>query len=225
MTEKAHKVQTDFETAFEKTNHFFDRHPVLSKEIVTAKEEYFSKTGKIRVDDADFDNRMNAFLSWFIFDWKSSLVSATPIDYYLEYLENREKTEEAKLLKQHKTHTHSLFCFIKNKNGQTIIKDIYSGKKYIIVGSNLMMGHDKSSFFETRIFYADDIYFFGNYFIYHPVLVNKEIRKKIKQMKRLRKPLKPFLIQLHSFHTKWTKYRNINIKSIYHFDKSIPEAK
>lgn len=225
MAEDRVPMSSIIESTFERTSRFFDQHPVFSKELVSAKETFFSITGKIGETDNEFGNRMNAFLLWFLFDWQLSSTMTTPVDHYLAHLEKSGLNEDFAILQAQKDHIHSLFFFVKEKRDQTIIKDVFSGQKYTISDSRILIGQEKDAIFETRIFELDGAHYFANYFVYHPVIVRKEIKRSLKLIKKKKSPLKPFLMQLHSYHTKWHRYRNINIKSIYHFDKSIPEAK
>ena len=225
MSEDNALTNSMIELLFERASCYFDQHPVLSKELITAKEEFFITTGKIGENDNEFGNRMNSFLLWFLFDYQLPSTRTTPIDYYLTHLEKTDAAEDLKIIKAQKKHVHSLFFFVKERRGDIVIKDVYTGLKYNISDSRILIGHEKSAFFETRIFELDGIHYFANYFIHHPINVIKGIKRQIKQIKKNREPLKPFLLQLHAYHTKWNRYRNIDIKSIYHFDKSIPEAK
>lgn len=206
---------------------FFTEHRQMSDELLLAKEEYFRRTGLIRETDADFSNRMNAFLLWFVFDWKLTTIRCSPLSVYLEELEKKQKMDEYQFLKEQKEkHVHSLFQFVRiTRKDLCYIKDLYSGKKYFIQDTRSMLGVDKGTYFETRIFFQGDEPYFANYFLFHPLNVRRGIRKVVKLIKKREEPIEPFLLDLHLSHTKWSKYSGIDIKSIYHFDNSVPEAK
>lgn len=225
MQEKGTRANARLEALFEKMSRYFDEHDVLSKDLISAKELYFTQTGKIGENDNEFGNRMNAFLMWFLFDYQLPSTMTTPVDYYIAYSKKNSETEDLEILPTLKEHTHSLFCFVKEKQDQIIIKDLFSNQKHFISGSRVLIGQEKDAFFETRIFEVDGEYYFANYFIYHPVMVRRDIKRQLKLIHKKRESVKPFLLKLHSYHTKWQRYRNININSIYHFNKSIPEAK
>ncbi len=215
----------NFDEFFEKISSFYDQHPLLSKELVKAKEYYFNKTGKLSEMDHDFSNRMNAFLLWFTYDWRCSQNLSSPFEVYQEHLKRNNFLDEYSKTQGQDNHIHSLFEYVKIKNGKTIIKDLYSKQKYQISDKKFLIGCLKGAFFETRLFKEEDDFYFPNYYIPHPIEVNRYIKKRNKQIVRKGESIKPFLITLHAYHTKWEKYRNIDIKSIYHFDKSVPEAK
>ena len=91
-----------------------------------AKQEYFLVTGKVNDDDADFSNRMNSFLLWYIFDWRISPTSQSLFDEYLEYLKLKDKENEYNLMQLQKNHLHTLFSFVKIKNNNALIKDLFT---------------------------------------------------------------------------------------------------
>lgn len=219
------EADSKFEILFENMSSFFDEHPDLSKELIAAKDFYFSLTGKIGENDNEFGNRMNAFLLWFIFDYQLPSTRTAPLDLYLEYCRDNGREADIEVLSSQKKHVHSLFFFVKEKREQIIIKDLYSRQKYSISGSRVLIGQEKDALFETRLFEHDGNRYFANFFIYHPVNVRKDIKRQVKLIRKKKESIKPFLLKLHSYHTKWKRYRNINIKSIYHFDNSVPEAK
>jgi len=226
LTEKAKRIYSDFEEYFEELNSYFDQHSFIANEIVRAKDQYFQKTGKINQTDEYFSNRMNAFLLWFFYDWQLAENSMSPHSYFISELEKKNISAAKSNDCYNKKQIHSLFCFIRKKNSKLIIKDIVTGKKYRVYDDYSLIGYTKGSLFETRLFESEeDSYLFANYFIHHPYIVRKGIKKAVKKTKKEKKSMKSLLLKLHSFHTKWTKYRNIDIKSIYHFDKSVPEAK
>ncbi|PCI28848.1 MAG: hypothetical protein COB67_05395 [SAR324 cluster bacterium] len=214
------------EEAIDQITTYFDQQRRLSEDLLLARQEFRNKTGKITENDPHYRNRTQAFLYWFVFDWKVAATQTCPFWVYLEHLEETKNWKEYNLLKPQEEHIHSLFKFIKiTKKGESVIQDLYTGKKYKILDADSLFGVDKGAYFETRLFSSNQTYQFADYFIFHPLEVCRNIRKNIKQLKKNKASIKPFLLQLHSFHTKWSHYRNIDIKSIYHFDDSYPEAK
>ena len=214
-----------FDEFFEDINILFSKENKLNKELMIAKDYFFKITGKIHDDDNDFSNRMNAFLLWFIFDWKISPGNRTPLDEYIYHLKDNNLEEDRRFVETQKKHLHSLFKLVKVENNRTKIRDIFTSKKYIINGVEYFIGTPKNTIFETRIFLINEKYILSNYVIFHPNITKKSILKESKLIKKYGSNKKQFLLKLHSFHTKWKRYRNINIKSIYHFDESVPAAK
>ncbi len=211
----AEPVSTLFAEVFENAITYCEQHPTVSKELIRAKEEFFARTGKLKEDSREFENRINAYLLWFLFDRRFRDSFRSPLFYYKNHLEKREKRREIELLNEMVYHIHSLFEFIHIKNGQSLIKDVVTRKKYAITDENSLFGFARGLCFETRLFSFRGDLCLANYSIRHPMAVKTEIGKQLKTIKGDRKALKDFLLELHSFHTKWISYRNIDIKNIY----------
>lgn len=225
QTEFNEQNVTPFNQLFEQLAGFCEKDPEVSKEIFVAKEEYFQKTGKLKDNDPEFDNRMNAFLLWYLFDRRPTDLIDSPISLYCNWLKKNQKEHEIPVILQQKEHIQSLFLHEKTKNGKYIIRDLFTDRKYALPENNFLIGFPKGTIFETRLFKIEGKYCFANYFIHHPLEVNGAIHKQIKLIKAEISPLKPFFIKLQSYYVKWKNYRSIHIDSIYYFDKSLPEAK
>lgn len=225
MIEEETNTHEAFESVFEAFSHFYANHPQLSSELVAAREDYFRITGKLNETDLNFTNRMNAFLLWFTFDWTSKATLRKPFQVYVDESGIKGESLNGFSLVDLENHIHSLFETKKLTSDFAIIRDLKSKEKFKILQPDFLFQSPKGTYFETRIFKIDGEYRFSNYFIQHPLEVKRSIKKQCKQIRKAANSIKPFLMTLHSYHTKWERYRNININSIYHFDKSIPEAK
>lgn len=214
-----------FNRLFEDLVGFCEKDGDLSEEILLAKEEYFQKTGKLKDKDREFDNRMNAFLLWYLFDRRPVDLPDSAVSLYCKWLEDNGRPDEASMVRVQKNHIHSLFVHEKTKNEEYVVRDLLTDRKYQVPENQTLLAFPKGAVFETRIFKFDDTYCFANYFIQHPLEVNASIRKQIKVIKADIHPRKPFFIKLHSYYVKWKNYRSIHIDSIYHFNASLPEAK
>ena len=218
--------KTSFEDVFFDISNYIENCKTLSDEVVTARSDFFSLTGKLNETDQSFTNRMNAFLLWFVFDWRCRTTWKSPFEMYREKKckdsdENRAFFECLGFENQ----IHSLFEKKRISDQEAVVSDLMTKEKYIIQKPDFLLGSPKGTYFETRIFNLNGSYRFSNYFIQHPLEVKKDVKKKCRSIQKQRESVKPFLILLHYYHTKWERYRNININNIYHFDKSIPEAK
>ena len=216
---------SNFESIFEKISSFFATHNNLSEDLVVAREDYFQLTGKLNQSDLSFNNRMNAFLLWFSFDWRSSETLKTPFEIYCEEMSLNGQLVDIDKTAALEKHVHSLFEFIKMRKEVATVQNLFNREKFYVFEPNFLYGSETGIVFETRLFRLNGKYRFSNYFIQHPTAVKKPIKKRCRQIGKRKESTKPFLFALHSYHTKWERYRNININSIYHFDKSLPEAK
>ncbi len=215
-----------FDGFFETMSDYYSNNLILSNELIKARTDYFGLTGKLNESDSNFTNRMNAFLLWFTFDWRCCDTLKTPFEMFkYEFTDTVSNEGLVDRLVKFDSHIHSLFESVKLSNSQAIIRDLFTKTKYEITEPDFLYGSAKGTCFETRIFQVEGKFRFSNYFILHPPVVKKPIKKRCKQIHKKQESIKPFIITLHSYNTKWERYRNIDIRNIYHFDKSIPEAK
>ena len=52
-------------------------------EVYQAKQEFFERAGVVHDDDAEFEQRMNLFMDWYLFDRDLPGVDLPPIRYYV----------------------------------------------------------------------------------------------------------------------------------------------
>lgn len=204
---------------------FIGEHDKLSIEIVKARETFFERTGTLRESDPSYHYRMRAFLLWFAFNWPLNDQGLTPFHIFMSSPPPSGRDVDYEFCSQLNPHSYTLFELLKIAKGETIVRHLQSGKKIRVQDVDALFAVEKGTYFETRIFHLNEGSYFADYFIFHPLSVQKEINKQIKLIKKQPELMEKLLLKLHHFHTKWENYRNIDLKFIYHFDKSIPEAK
>lgn len=214
-----------WETALERISADIENHKKLKEEILIAKQKYFIETGPIHENDEDFSNRMNSFLFWFLFDWTYGHEAITPFQTFLSLDWENTDSDWIDLTSKMENHLYSIFELTKINSKETIVRDLFTKKKYRLPECHSLMTLEKGSFFESRLFFLENCGYFANYFILHPYEVRKKILNQINLIRNTPKNWKKMILRLHSFHTKWSKYRNIKIQYIYHFDKNDPKAK
>ena len=218
-------ISDQLSLTFEQIENYILNHSRLSKEILLAKNQFFKTTGIIRDSDPSYLNRINAFLLWFIFEWKMDDNKLIPLHLILSSAEDEIKDFNFTLCHQLVPHVQSLFEFIKTHKVITHVKDVFSKIKYKVPDESCMIGVESGTFFETRLFVINETLCFSNYFIFHPKEVNKQILAQIKLIINRKDLVPKLLMKLHEFHTKWENYRNMEINYIYHFDKRYPKVK
>ena len=116
---------------------------------------------------------------------------------------------------------HSLHEFLKVKNKDVYIKDLFSGEKHVIKESPVTVGFNRDEIFEARLIPSGDGGFlFGKSFCIHPAEVKKYIEKEIKKIKALpeeerRAAQEDLLGRLFRMRYKHEQYKHVNIHEIY----------
>lgn len=183
-------------------------------ELKSAKEKYFSITGKLDEDKEEFESRMNCFNDWYVFQYRHNDGSKVIEDYI------RTNQLDVELSQALLNVNHSLFEFSKiNFRKQIVLHDILHDEKVVLVKS-----HPTISLMEGDVFTGRVIKYKGDYFLLRGVCILPQGVKKIlkKQSKKVRKLNSfeeelNFLLQLENLKTKATHYSHIDPAKIFIF--------
>ena len=183
-------------------------------ELKSAKEKYFSITGKLDEDKEEFESRMNCFNDWYVFQYRHNDGSKVIEDYI------RTNQLDVELSQALLNVNHSLFEFSKiNFRKQIVLHDILHDEKIVLVKN-----HPTISLMEGDVFTGRVIKYKGDYFLLRGVCILPQGVQKIlkKQSKKVRKLNSfeeelNFLLQLENLKTKATHYSHIDPAKIFIF--------
>ena len=201
----------NIEVALESIIKFVQRDPELSTSLLEAKEYFTKVCGKIQSVDVNYQNRINCFLNWFLFDWRLK-------NNYSVFKIIVSKFGEKGLHSscyQFSDNIHSLFIFLKERRSGYLIYDLFSKTKYLIKKDSFFQTVEKKSCFETRIFTINQLNCFSNYLILHPIGAMSYIQRAVKNCKNQSSNLSELLLQLHRSYYKWYTYKHFSLKQIY----------
>jgi hypothetical protein len=191
--------------------------PRYNRELTAAKEEFQAFAGPIFESDRNFDARINAFHNWYILDRPLKANGRTPIAYFLEFNANTLSEEQRARFEELVHHVHSLFELIKTGPKNTVLRDVLTGKKFVLDGVQQTQHLDKGALFNTRLFRHQEQWYFSNYVILHPGSVARDIKQAAKRNKKAKTEAKPFLYQLMLFQGRWEQYKQMDLHAIYRF--------
>ena len=131
------------------------------EDLKSAKEKYFSITGKLDEDKEEFESRMNCFNDWYIFQFRHNDGSKVIEDYI------RTNQLEVELSQALLNVNHSLFEYSKiNFRKQIVLHDILHDEKIVLVKS-----HPTISLMEGDVFTGRVIKFQGAYYLLRGVCI------------------------------------------------------
>jgi hypothetical protein len=189
---------------------------VYYDQVKRAKEEFFSKAGRVAEGSENFDAQMDAFLDWYLFDRPLDKVEICPVKMFV--VEHAEKlpADELKIFQGMTKSRHSLFELLKVRNNDVYVKDLFDSEKYIVEESEINKGFTKGDIFEGRLIHFGDRLVFGSSFVFHPREVKSFISKEIKKIKYLddKQHLK-LLHRLATMRLKVEQYPHIAVEHIY----------
>jgi hypothetical protein len=191
-------------------------------EVFRAKEEFFDRAGVVHEDDAEFEQRMNLFMDWYLFDRDLPGVDLPPIRYFVRQKQANFTPEDRVVFEDLSNSIHSLFMvsgftWFGNKN--LVIQDLFSRKKHVVINPMKKIAFSKGDLFEGRIFPHGGKWHFTQGFCFHPVEMRSFILGEIKKIRFQEKSrhLK-LILQLAQMKLKHQRFSHIDVKHIYVFN-------
>jgi hypothetical protein len=190
-------------------------------EVFKAKEEFFERAGVVYDDDAEFEQRMNLFMDWYLFDRDLPGVDLPPIRYYVRQHQNQFSPEDKQIFENLTQSVHSLFLMKRFTwfSKDLVIQDLFSQKKFVVIDPKLKHAFSRGDIFEGRIFPHEGKWHFAQGFCFHPVEMTSFIVSEIKKIRFQDKArhLK-LILQLAQMKLKHQRFAHIDVKHIYGFD-------
>jgi hypothetical protein len=192
----------------------FATKPSNSDELQMARDYYFGRTGQVFEDDPDFDQRMNTFLEWFVFDYKSGgAETSTMFGKFVDSKRGSFSNEEMIFLMTIGKHVHSIFQVKQCGNGEIKIKDLVSGMVYRLETDDNL---EKGDLLERRLVCIENSCCFFHTYCLHPKLAYKPLSTELKKRKKSGLN-RGFFITLQAMQIKWRLSRRIEVRDIYRF--------
>ncbi len=163
--------------------------------LLAAKEQYQKLSGLVFQDDKSYEPRMGLFLEWFILYYPLPGSGKVP---WREYMELKRETLDDNNIADLETMSHSLhgiFQVTHISDRHTRVNELFEDKEFRVNKTEGALFFNKNDLFEGNLFsllddslfpMRDDNAFTGN-FVYHPPVVLKYIRSKIKTVRALEK--------------------------------------
>ncbi len=196
-------------------------------DLVSAKAEYFAATGgEVHEDDRCYEQRMQAFFNWYLFDRKRG--DGTPVETYLRENGKELVAADKDILLGATQSRLSLYeyrgtrgLFSRPARGQVRVRDAFTGEDFDVTERRQMHGLDVGDFFEARLVPVDGTFHFSTSFTYHPREVRRTIAREIKRRKKAGQVIDPRAVcwELERMSLQGERFRNVSIDAIYNFEK------
>jgi hypothetical protein len=196
------------------------------QDLITGKQEYFAQTGgEVHEDDRAYEQRMQAFFNWFLFDRKQD-GAATPVERYLREKGAELPGKDKDILLGCTQSRLSLYeyrarrgLFSRPRDGQVRVRDAITGEDFDVTERRQMHGLEVGDLFEARLVPHDRTFHFSTSFTYHPREVNREIRREIKRRKKQGAvEARALCWELERMALQHERFRNVSINAIYNFE-------
>jgi hypothetical protein len=196
-------------------------------ELLRGREEYFSATGgEVHEDDRCYEQRMQAFFNWFLFDRRQA-DGSTPVERFLREkgaaLAAKDKdvllgcTQSRLGLYEFRGTRGGLFS--RPAKGQVRVRDVVTGDRFDVTERRQMHGLDVGDLFEARLVPLGRNWHFSTSFTYQPREVYGAIRREIKRRKK-QGPVdaRALVWELERMGLQHERFRNVSIDAIYNFE-------
>lgn len=185
--------------------------------LLSAKDEYFDRVGKVDEEDDDYESRMSYFNDWYMTSFQLENESATIIESYLKNRQVGESIAEALL-----SINHSLFEYVgKNMKKCHVLNDILHKKKIILHKDCPEIALLKKDIFLGRVLKFDGSYDLLNGKCLLPKEIKSILKKQAKKVKKMDDPQKEvnYLLDIETLKTKWVRYGHVEPSQIFVFKK------
>lgn len=186
-------------------------------EVLRAKVEFFERSiPNVDDDTLQFNLRMSQFLDWYIFTRKLSGPALTPVEFALQDKNFPKRDEDRQTFQNLLEANHSLFEFLKLKDNDVYIRDLFTNKKLVLKNSNITAGFNEKELFGVRVIPEGDSYIFTKGFCFHPEEARSYLIKEVKKNKKIsREEKEKLLLKFLRMKNKTDQYKHITPKMIY----------
>jgi hypothetical protein len=184
-------------------------------EIASAREDYFTRSGKVFEDDAElFEGRMAAFVEWYVLE-RPLAGGAAPVVRALERALAAAGAGPRLALAHLATSHRSLFDVVAMR-GETIeVMDVLGGARFLVVERRSTVGFDVGDLFEARLFWDGGRTIFGKTFLYHPRDARAEALAAVASAVARGDSRDDILFQLARLHVRWHRQGHVGAARVY----------
>ena len=187
--------------------------------IREAKAKYFRAAGEVFEDDPFFEQRMNCFLEYYLFDYSAGPGGKSTTALVIERGKATLAPEELVAFAGFDRGIHSVFELRKKSGDILHVNNLYDGEKYEVFERRTLAGLDKSDIFEARLLPFGERLHFSNAFVFHPKEVKKFVVTELKSFKEQGQPKPtPVLHRLAYIRLKFDRERRADAAKIYSRD-------
>lgn len=186
------------------------------REVYEAKKEFFENLGALSEEDQDFENQMDLFMGWYLFDRPLNHHELPPALLFYRKHADSVPPEEAALYKSLTEIRHSIYEILKQKGISLTLKDLSTGEKYEVDDLKFRVGFSKGDIFEARLIPDGKKFVFANGFCFHPKEAYKFIETQMKKIRdEDRAQRTKLLLKLTQMKNKQRRFPHIDINFIY----------
>jgi len=191
--------------------------PAHHAEIAQAREEYFTRSGKVFEDDAEvYEARTLSFLEWYVIE--RPLASGQP-----PVVDALEKARAAAALGSDRTQalaclasSHRSLFDIAHVDGSTVeLEDVLGGARFCVVERRSTVGFEVGTIVEARVVWDGAQPVFTKTFLFHPRDARSEILDLVDNALGAGTKRDEIMFRLAQLYLRWHRHGHSNAARIY----------
>jgi hypothetical protein len=190
--------------------------PGFQAEITAAREEYFTRSGKVFEDDAEVhEARTVAFLEWYVIE--RPLVSGlAPVIAALEDARTRPTAMERLQALASLAGSHRSLFDIAHVDGNVIeLEDVLGGARFRVVERRSTIGFEVGALVEARVVWDGEEPVFAKTFLFHPRDARSEVLDYVDGALSAGTNRDEIMFHLAQLYLRWHRHGHNNAARIY----------
>jgi hypothetical protein len=189
--------------------------PKHQGEIAAAREEYFTRSGKVFEDDAEvYEARTLSFLEWYVIE-RPLPSGQPPIIEVLARAATDLPADKCAALANLATSHHSLFD-IAHVDGNVIeLEDVLGGARLRVAERRGTVGFEAGALLEARVVWDSDRLVFAKTFLFHPHEARTQILDFVDEALAEGTERDEIMFHLARLHLRWHRHGHSNAARIY----------
>jgi hypothetical protein len=190
--------------------------PAYQKEITAAREEYFTRSGKVFEDDAEVhEARTVSFLEWYVIERPLQHGQPPIIDALEKSRGQVSSAGRAQALASLATSHRSVFD-IASVDGNVIeLEDVLGGGRFRVVEPRGTVGFEVGALVEARVVWDGSEPVFAKTFLFHPRDARTETLDFVDDSLAQGKDRDEIMFQLAQLYLRWHRHGHNNAARIY----------
>jgi hypothetical protein len=189
-------------------------------DLILARNDWFSRAGKIFEDDRQVESRMVSFLEFYVCDRIRPTDGKTPARLKYERILTSESPQRAAAFRALTETLHGLYSIVAFEKDRVLLRDIYTHAQTWVNERRQLLGLVTKDILECRLIPDEQGYRFSGAFLFHPRVATALIEAEAKRRRLQKKPSAELVFDCANRSLKSERYRQIEIGKIYDFDNA-----
>jgi hypothetical protein len=190
--------------------------PAYHREIAAARDEYFTRSGKVFEDDAEVhEARTISFLEWYVIE-RPLAGGVAPVIDALERAAGSAQPEGRIEAMASLASSHRSLFDIAHADGNVIeLEDVLGGARFRVVERRGTVGFEVGSIAEARVVWDGGQPVFAKTFLFHPRDARSQVLDLVDESLTLGKDRQEIMFQLAQLFLRWHRHGHNNAARIY----------